>query len=176
MGHNDHLHSESPLSAPRPSLPHKHDPRPSANIPLQPNPRYPTRLTPCSQRDKAGLARSKRFFKEGSGYRTEQGTIPQTVGYTLADSPVGLLAWIYEKLHDWTDNCPWTYDGILTWESAYVFSTAGPAANLRIYYEALHGDQLGRAPTEKYIPHIKLGLAHFPQGLGTYNGAGSVRE
>ncbi|KAL2056503.1 hypothetical protein ABVK25_002897 [Lepraria finkii] len=80
-------------------------------------------LTPCSQRDKAGLARTKWFFKEGSGYRTEQGTIPQTVGYTLADSPVGLLAWIYEKLHDWTDNCPWTYDGILTWESAYVFPT-----------------------------------------------------
>ena len=42
---------------------------------------------------------------------------------------------------------------------------AGPAANLRIYYEALHGDQLGRARTEKYIPHIKLGLAHFPQEL-----------
>lgn len=27
--------------------------------------------------------------------------MPQTLGYSLADSPVGLLAWIYEKLVIW---------------------------------------------------------------------------
>lgn len=27
--------------------------------------------------------------------------MPQTLGYSLADSPVGLLAWIYEKLITW---------------------------------------------------------------------------
>ena len=32
----------------------------------------------------------------------------------LADSPVALLAWIYEKSHDWTDDYPWTDDEILT--------------------------------------------------------------
>jgi hypothetical protein len=122
-------------------------------------------LTPYSQRDKAGLARSSWFLKEGSGYRTEQGTKPQTLGYALADSPVGLLAWIYEKLHDWTDSYPWTDDEVLTWVSIYLFSTAGPAASLRIYYEALHDEQLGRARTENYIPHVKLGLAHFPREL-----------
>lgn len=122
-------------------------------------------LTPYSQRDKNGLARSNWFLKEGSGYRMEQGTKPQTLGYALADSPVGLLAWIYEKLHDWTDNYPWTDDEILTWVSIYLFSTAGPAANLRIYYEALHDTQLGRERTERYIPHVKLGLAHFPREL-----------
>ena len=39
----------------------------------------------------------------------------QTLGYSLHDSPVGLLAWLVEKLHDWTDNYPWTDDEILTW-------------------------------------------------------------
>ena len=122
-------------------------------------------LTPYSQREKAGLDRTNWFLKEGSGYRMEQGTKPQTLGYALADSPVGLLAWIYEKLHDWTDDYPWTDDEILTWVSLYWFSTVGPAASLRIYYEALHDEQLGRVRSEQYIPHVKLGLAYFPRDL-----------
>lgn len=105
------------------------------------------------------------MLREGSGYRFEQQTKPQTLGYALADSPVGILAWIYEKLHDWTDNYPWTDDEILTWVSIYIFSTAGPAANLRIYYEVSHDPQFGRDRTERYIPHVKLGLAHFPREI-----------
>ena len=40
----------------------------------------------------------------------EQSTKPQTLGYSLADSPVGMLAWIYEKLIAWTHDYPWTDD------------------------------------------------------------------
>ena len=29
------------------------------------------------------------------------GTRPQTIGYSLADSPVGLAAWVYDKFADW---------------------------------------------------------------------------
>ena len=39
-----------------------------------------------------------------AGYSKEQSTRPQTIGTSLADSPAGLAAWIYEKFHDWTDN------------------------------------------------------------------------
>ncbi len=59
--------------------------------------------------EKADLARTQ-AFKEGSGYMIEQSTKPQTLGYSLADSPVGMLAWIYEKLVSWTDSYPWTDD------------------------------------------------------------------
>ncbi|KAF8868246.1 Alpha/Beta hydrolase protein [Mucidula mucida] len=48
-------------------------------------------------------------------YFLQQSTRPQTLGYSLADSPVGLLAWLYEKLLDWTDE--------------------RPTASTRIYYE-----------------------------------------
>ena len=48
--------------------------------------------------------------KKGLGYFKEQSTQPQTLGYSLADSPAGLLAWIYEKLVNWTDGYPWTDD------------------------------------------------------------------
>lgn len=50
------------------------------------------------------------YINEGSGYAKQQSTKPQTLGYALQDSPVGLLAWIYEKLVVWTDEYPWTDD------------------------------------------------------------------
>jgi len=53
--------------------------------------------------EKAGIARQEWFDREGRGYSAIQQTKPQTLGYSLTDSPVGLLAWILEKLHDWTD-------------------------------------------------------------------------
>ena len=122
-------------------------------------------LTPYSERDRNGFARSKWFIEEGSGYRHEQSTKPQTLGYSLADSPIGLLSWIYEKLHDWTDEYPWTDDEILTWVSIYQFSTAGPAASLRIYYEAAHAPGPNRETAAEYVPKVKLGLAHFPKEI-----------
>ena len=67
-------------------------------------------LTPWSPEEKAGIERSQWFRTKGLGYVAEQSTQPQTLGYSLADSPVGLLAWIYEKLVLWTDDYKWTDD------------------------------------------------------------------
>ncbi|KAE8159616.1 hypothetical protein BDV40DRAFT_303074 [Aspergillus tamarii] len=58
--------------------------------------------------------------------------------YALTDSPVALLAWSYEKLHDWSDNYPWSEEEVCTWISIYWFSTAGPGGSLRIYYGATY--------------------------------------
>lgn len=122
-------------------------------------------FTPYSARDKKGLARSQWFVQEGSGYGKQQSTKPQTLGYSLTDSPVALLAWIYEKLHDWTDDYPWTDDEILTWVSIYWFSTAGPAASLRIYYETVHTKDIPRARASQWVGGVKLGLAYFPKEI-----------
>ena len=37
------------------------------------------------------------------GYRTQQATKPQTLNYAMIDSPVGIAAWIIEKIHGWSD-------------------------------------------------------------------------
>ncbi|KAF2223170.1 Alpha/Beta hydrolase protein, partial [Elsinoe ampelina] len=138
-------------------------------------------ITPYTEKETAGLARTQWFAEEGSGYKVIQCTKPQTPGYGVTDSPVGLLAWILEKLHDWTDSYPWTEDEILTWVSIYWFSRAGPAASFRIYYEATH-DSIGagdtgkdgglpftsRDRTQKYIPHVKVGLAYAPRELALF--------
>ncbi|OUU65461.1 MAG: epoxide hydrolase [Candidatus Pelagibacter sp. TMED64] len=37
------------------------------------------------------------------GYRTQQATKPQTLSYSMMDSPVGIAAWIIEKFYFWSD-------------------------------------------------------------------------
>ena len=37
------------------------------------------------------------------GYRTLQATKPQTLSYGMMDSPVGIAAWIIEKMYSWSD-------------------------------------------------------------------------
>lgn len=115
-----------------------------------------------TKRELYGKERTAWFNQEGFGYNMLQGTKPQTIGYALADSPVALLSWIYEKLHDWADNYPWTDDEICTWVSIYWFSTAGPAAACRIYYEMIH-DKYGN-----YVPADSMGKG--------YDGAGEAKN
>ena len=48
----------------------------------------------------------KRFNKAQimqDGYRTIQATKPQTLAYSMNDSPVGVAAWILEKFYSWSD-------------------------------------------------------------------------
>ncbi|RJE27076.1 epoxide hydrolase [Aspergillus sclerotialis] len=107
---------------------------------------------------------------QGKRYMKQQETRPQTLGYALHDSPVALLAWIYDKLHSWSDDYPWTDEEILTWVSIYQFSTPGPAASVRIYYEASKGDGPGGETTIQAISSVlpssvKLAVAHFKNEL-----------
>lgn len=112
-------------------------------------------INPYTPQELAGLQRTASVRQSGLGYFHVQSTKPKTIGYSLADSPVGLLAWIYEKLHDWTDEYAWTEEEVLTWVSIYWFSKAGPAASVRIYYEATHTKEhvLG---AEIWNPHVKM--------------------
>ncbi|CAL1713455.1 unnamed protein product [Somion occarium] len=121
-------------------------------------------VTPYTAEERQHSERAAWFVKKSYGYWAEHATMPQTVGYSLADSPVGLLAWIYEKLVIWSDDYPWTDDEVLTWISIYWFSRAGPAASLRIYYE--FGTEEGQADWAKLkSPTIPFGLSYFAKEL-----------
>ncbi|KAF5372858.1 hypothetical protein D9758_001447 [Tetrapyrgos nigripes] len=120
---------------------------------------------PLTPAEKAGIERSKWFDTEGKAYFWEQATQPQTLGYSMSDSPTGLLAWIYEKLVNWSDAYPWTDDEVLTWVSMYYFSQAGPAASARIYYEMWHELGTGFAGAVKNPPRIPMGASYFPKEL-----------
>ncbi|KKY39699.1 putative epoxide hydrolase [Diaporthe ampelina] len=72
-----------------------------------------------TSQEQAGLKAAQDYQDSGSYYLHIMRTRPQTVGAMLADSPVALLAWIYEKLITWTDNYPWTDQEVCEWGFSY---------------------------------------------------------
>lgn len=54
-----------------------------------------------------GIERTFQYLSHGNGYAVIQATQPSTIGYSLYDNPVGILSWILEKNHAWSDpRCP----------------------------------------------------------------------
>jgi len=49
-----------------------------------------------SEKERAAFAQVDTFYKKYRAYGVIMGTRPQTIGYALTDSPVGLAAWIYD--------------------------------------------------------------------------------
>jgi pimeloyl-ACP methyl ester carboxylesterase len=95
-------------------------------------------LTPAEQ---ASLDALWHADASEDGYSAEQSTKPQTIGYSLVDSPAGLAAWIVEKFCSWSD-C----DGVperaldrdrmlddITW---YWLTRTGASA-ARLYWESI---------------------------------------
>ena len=62
-----------------------------------------TDLANLTETEKEIIARNTEFNDNGQGYADQQRTKPQTLGYALADSPIGQAAWIYDKYRDWSD-------------------------------------------------------------------------
>lgn len=101
-------------------------------------------------------------------YAALQSTKPQTLSFALTDSPVGLAAWIVEKVRTWSD-CDGdienviSLDTLLTDISLYWFSES-ITASLRLYKE-------NRACTLVFEPGERistpLGVAVFPRELPT---------
>ncbi|PVI04359.1 alpha/beta-hydrolase [Periconia macrospinosa] len=115
--------------------------------------------------EKEGLKRSQEYNDSGSGYRIMHQTRPHTIGYALADSPVALLAWIYEKLHDWTDNYNWTDDEVLTWVSIYLFSSAGADASVRVYNDLMSREADIKVEALLKYTKVPLGISYFPRDV-----------
>ena len=57
-----------------------------------------------SETEKAAFDSLDAFYKKEAGYSAQMATRPQTLGYALADSPVGTAAWSYEKFAAWTES------------------------------------------------------------------------
>lgn len=71
------------------------------NMPIAaPDPETMDKLT---EQEQKSLEDMNFYQRWDSAYAKQQSTRPQTLGYGLADSPVGQLAWIIEKFYAWTD-------------------------------------------------------------------------
>jgi epoxide hydrolase len=125
----------------------------------------PGEMDGLTERELAHIARAAEYLKSGSGYVAIQSTRPQTLAYGLNDSPAGLLSWIVEKFHAWTDNNgsvedAVSRDALLTNVALYWFTgTAGSAA--RLYYESITSGAVSPPP----ITHIPVGVGDYPQEI-----------
>ncbi|CAM2927565.1 pimeloyl-ACP methyl ester carboxylesterase [Williamsia muralis] len=80
------------------------------------------------------------FWAHRTAYAKQQATRPQTIGYSLVDSPAGLLAWILDKFAEWTDTVDSPFervsiDSVLDNVTLYWLTRTGASA-ARIYYES----------------------------------------
>ena len=64
---------------------------------------HPANRQNLSAAEQAWIKEMDAWRAEETGYQGIQGTKPQTLGYGLNDSPVGLCAWIVEKFRTWSD-------------------------------------------------------------------------
>jgi microsomal epoxide hydrolase len=112
------------------------------------------------------LADMGAFQKNETGYQQIQGTKPQTLGYALNDSPVGLAAWIVEKFRTWSDcggevERRFTKDELLTNVMIY-WVTQTINSSMRLYYETMRAGRFGPAAGRVEVP---TGCAIFPKEI-----------
>jgi len=99
-------------------------------------------LTGFSEEELQYKKTAQEWMAQEGGYISIQSTKPQTLSYSLSDSPVGLAAWIIEKFRSWSD-CKgdlrqrFTVDELLTNIMIYwVTNTA--CSSTHLYYENTH--------------------------------------
>jgi len=114
----------------------------------------------------AYLEQLRAWWDAEGGYGHEQSTRPQTLGYGLTDSPVGLAAWIVEKFRAWSDcagdvESVFTRDELLTNIMIY-WVTKTAASSMRLYFESRERP-LRLSPTNRVAPPV--GLALFPKEI-----------
>lgn len=116
--------------------------------------------TPAEQRM---LDDAKRYQREFSGYMHLQSTRPQSVGFSLADSPAGIAAWIYALFQDVSQSGGEpenviALDHLIDDIMLYWLPNAGPSS-VRFYWEA--AQEAGTAMPMHPMP-TPTGISMFP--------------
>lgn len=120
--------------------------------------------TPAEQRM---LDDAKRYQREFSGYMHLQSTRPQSVGFSLADSPAGIAAWIYALFQDVSQSGGEpenviALDHLIDDIMLYWLPNAGPSS-VRFYWEAAQeaAQEAGTAMPMHPMP-TPTGISMFP--------------
>lgn len=115
-----------------------------------------------TEAEKAALAGLKKYRAEGSAYARQQGTRPQTLGYGLADSPMGQAAWIIEKYQAWMD-CDGHPENVLSRDELLdqvmlYWLPNSATSSARLYWESFA--KPNRQPVD-----IATGVSLFPKEI-----------
>ena len=117
----------------------------------------------------------KRFDKDQimqDGYRTQQATKPQTLSYGMMDSPVGVAAWIIEKMYSWSDlkngdiESAYTKDTLLANIMVYIITKTFNTASWIYYGRREEGGRL--FPNDFKKIEIPTAIAVFPAEMSEW--------
>ncbi len=102
----------------------------------------PATLADLTPAEHASLEALRYADRSEDGYSAEQSTKPQTIGYSLVDSPAGLAAWIVEKFRTWSDcdgvpERAFDRNRMLDDITLYWLTSTGASA-ARLYWESIH--------------------------------------
>ncbi|NTF45918.1 epoxide hydrolase family protein [Rhizobium rhizogenes] len=108
------------------------------------------------------------FFGRNAAYGAMMVTRPQTIGYSLSDSPSGLAAWMYEKFAQWSDSdgVPervFSRDEMLNDITLYWLTNTG-ASSSRFYWENNNNNFSAEAQKTRDIK-IPVAISVFPQEI-----------
>lgn len=114
-----------------------------------------------TEEEQLALAALTAHQRWGTGYSEQQSTRPQTIGYGLADSPVGQMAWIVEKFAAWMD-CDGHPENVLSRDELLdnvmiYWATNSGSSSARLYWESF---KTLDATTRVELP---TGIAAFPK-------------
>ena len=117
--------------------------------------------------ERAALADLDQRSRTGSGYSAIQGTSPQTIGYSLTDSPAALCAWIVEKLWAWTDH-PGDLGQVLSADQVLdnitlYWLTGTGASSARLYWESIAQVTEWFTTATSDIVTVPAGCSVFPK-------------
>lgn len=108
------------------------------------------------------------FFGRNAAYGGMMVTRPQTIGYSLSDSPSGLAAWTYEKIAEWSDSngVPervLSRDAILNDITLYWLTNTG-ASSSRFYWENNNNNFSADAQKTRDIK-VPVAITVFPHEI-----------
>lgn len=104
-----------------------------------------------------------------NGYRTQQATRPQTLSYAMMDSPVGVAAWILEKMNSWSDTVGndvesvYSKDQLLTNIMVYIVTRTFNTASWIYYGRREEGGRI-LCPEGRRV-EVPTACALFPKEL-----------
>lgn len=122
----------------------------------------PATMDDLTDQERDALAGREHYDAKEIAYALQQSTRPQTLGYSLVDSPAGQAAWILEKFYAWTD-CDGHPENVVSrdqlLDNVMMYWLPGTAASSgRLYWESFRRG--GLPPID-----VASGCSMFPKEI-----------
>jgi pimeloyl-ACP methyl ester carboxylesterase len=114
-----------------------------------------------SEKERAAFDALDMFYKKYRAYGVMMGTRPQTIGYALTDSPVGLAAWIYDYNNGEPERLL-AKDDMLDDITLYWLTNSATSA-ARLYWETAGQSVLLSAAQKTAEISLPVAITVFPQ-------------